>query len=170
MELDGWRALADAAEAHKPALVLIDPALAAFVGEPNAVGPVREFLHALAGLADRLDAGVLLAAHSTKAARGGQNAKPDPFDPGLVAGSAAWHDGVRGVLAMATDSEQPGARQLACVKSNYGPARQLAGLESVNAPAGVPVGFRLRGGAGWHAPGRGDGEAATGEVDPLDAV
>ncbi len=60
-------------------------------------GPVRAFLRALtaeaAPVGDWPGCGVLLIGHSTKAAG-------DAPDAGVVAGSAAWHDGARGVLTM----------------------------------------------------------------------
>ena len=151
VRLPGWADLAGAVEAIRPRLIVVDPALSAFVGEPNAVGPVREFLGALGELAgDR--AGVLLVSHSTKAAR---REGADPFDPGHVGGSSAWVDGVRGVLVLGA-GETDALAQLACPKSNYGPARLLCGLQPItDEPSGHgrTLGFRLApGGAGWHRP------------------
>ncbi|MCY4554899.1 MAG: AAA family ATPase [Chloroflexi bacterium] len=125
--LAGWQAMTDATAAIKPRLIIVDPMLAAYVGEGNAVAPVREFLAALAGLARERNAGVLALAHSTKAARGSKKNAPDPFDPGQIAGSAAWHDGVRGALVLDyEDDPQAGPqRRLAVTKANMGPARIL---------------------------------------------
>ena len=50
-------------------LIVVDPALSAFVGQSNDAAPVREFLTALAGEAAKYKAGVLLIAHSNKTAR-----------------------------------------------------------------------------------------------------
>ena len=102
--LAGWWDLWSEARRIKPRLIVIDPALAAYVGEANAAAPVREFLTALATEAAELNTGVLLLAHSNKAARSSNSRKPKPqdlLDPGHVGGSTAWTDGVRGVLAMA---------------------------------------------------------------------
>ena len=129
-------------------------------GSRNRVcgAPVREFLSALR----EFGAPVLLVVHSTKAARGGN---PDPFDPGMVAGSGAWTDGVRGVLTLSW-GEVEGARVLACPKANHGPARLLCGLAPVRKggdPHGRILAFqRATGGAGWHAPARKPKAAAAG--------
>ena len=88
-QLIGWEPMEAAVGGLEPRLIVIDPVLAAYVGEPNSAPPVREFLGALASLAREHSAGVLVLTHSTKAAhsqRGG--IKPDPFEPGQVAGSA----------------------------------------------------------------------------------
>ena len=92
IRLSGFDVLAEEADTIKPRLVVIDPALCAYVGEANAAAPVREFVTALAQLAGKHNAAVLLVAHSTKAARSKQNGETDPFDAGQVSGSAAWHE------------------------------------------------------------------------------
>ena len=56
-------------------LVVIDPALSAFVGQSNDAAPVREFLTALAVEAAKPNAGVLLIAHSNKTARSDRNTR-----------------------------------------------------------------------------------------------
>lgn len=112
--LDGFGAMVDAIAAVEPALVVIDPVLAAYVGDADKPAAVREFLAALRGAAGR--AGVLCLAHSTKA---GRNA--DPLDGGAIGGSAAWTDAVRGAMSMRYDAD--GAREIWVLKANYGPAR-----------------------------------------------
>ena len=151
----GWSDLWLAAASIGPGLIIIDPALSAFSGESNAAAPVREFLGALALRAKTLGTGVLLTAHSNKAARGGIQ---DPYDPGQVGGSAAWVDGARGVLAMTrAQSEdddgdaQSSELQLAVAKSNYGPSLVTVGLSSIRAAGGAIVGFRADG--SWTGPG-----------------
>ena len=124
--LPGFDVLAEEAEEIAPRLIVIDPALSAFVGESNAVAPVREFVAALAQLASRHNAAVLLVAHSTKAARSKQNGETDPFDAGQVSGSAAWHDAARAGLVLTRDGD---GWTLAISKSNYGPAFLKAELE-----------------------------------------
>ena len=104
-------------------LIVIDPVLAAYVGEQNDTTAVRAFLGALATLARKYEAGVLALAHSRKAAR---NKDADSYDPGQVSGSSAWHDGVRGVLTFTfekVDTESYSRRVLAVAKANMGPAR-----------------------------------------------
>ena len=97
--LAGWNDVAAAARETAARLIVIDPAGEAFAGEHNNVSAVREFLRALRGLAAEQSAGVIVIGHSNKAARKKEK-NSDPFDAGLVSGSAAWHDGVRGVLSL----------------------------------------------------------------------
>ena len=149
--LAGWWHLWSEARRIKPRLIVIDPALAAYVGESNAAAPVREFLTALATEAAELNTGVLLLAHSNKAARSSKNQKPKPedlLDPGHVGGSTAWTDGVRGVLAMAwKPGGGAGERALTITKANYGPARITCDLDAIRQDKkaqdkGAIVGFR----------------------------
>ena len=154
--LAGWRHLWTAATAIRPRIVIIDPALAAFVGEANAQAPVREFLSALAVEAGALNAGVMVAAHSTKAARA---KPPDRFDAGKVGGAAAWTDGCRGALILDwIPGGEPGDRELRIAKANYGPARILCPLEPVRefdsheSGRGAILGFEA-GPKGWRKPG-----------------
>ena len=146
----GWPDVAAAARDTGARLIVIDPAGEAYAGEHNNVSAVREFLRALRGLAAEHAAGVIVIGHSTKAARA--KGAGDPFDAGLVAGSAAWHDGVRGVLSLQwRQGGAPGARDLVCPKSNHGPARMVCGLDAIrDRPDGAIVGFAAAG-VGWHA-------------------
>ena len=168
--LAGWRDLWTEARRIEPALIVIDPALAAFVGEPNAAAPVREFLGAVGEAASRIGAGVLIVAHSTKAARGNGKNPADPYDPGQVGGSAAWTDGARAALNMTWQGE-PGApfRCLAVAKANYGPARIWCEAAPIRAgrlhgeSTGAIVGFRATE-DGWQA-----GEPSR-EPDPDAAI
>ena len=129
--LPGWLDLEEAAANLQPNLIIIDPALAAFVGESNAASPVREFLGALADFGRKHDAGILLLAHSTKAARGARHNPEAIFDPGLVGGSGHWTDGARGVLTLTRTDE--GGYLLAVAKANYGPSRLKLKLRPVRA-------------------------------------
>ena len=61
---------------------------------------MRAFLRALTAETSAAGAGVLLVAHDTKAARNAAARGEDP-GAGVVAGSAAWYDGARGVLVLA---------------------------------------------------------------------
>ena len=100
-------------------LVVIDPVSAALADvSTTETGPVRAFLRALAAEAEAGGAGVLLVAHDTKAARNAVAKGEDP-GAGVVAGSAAWYDGARGVLALIRDPRSDD-RLLECVKANYG--------------------------------------------------
>ena len=165
--LPGWWLLRRQALQLDPTLIVIDPALSAYVGDPIATAAVREFLSALSGLATETESGVLLLAHSTKAAR----RSADPFDPGHIGGSAAWHDGVRGAMVLAR--EDSGDRVLRVSKSNYGPAYVQAVLEPVVDPnTGAPVGFaaggewvgRSKSGVDALAANLGNGREAVGRV------
>ena len=84
--LPAWQDLWREPERIGARLVVIDPALSAYVGGANAAEPVRDCIGVLTERASAIGAGVLLVAHSRKDAR----AKPDPFDPGNVAGSTHW--------------------------------------------------------------------------------
>lgn len=131
IRLKGWDILAEEADRIQPRLVVIDPALCAYVGEANAVAPVREFVAALAQFADQHNAAMLLVAHSTKAARSAN----DPFDAGQVSGSAAWHDAARACLVLTRDGDR---WTLGISKANYGPAFIQAQLAQ-EGPAFRPV-------------------------------
>ena len=151
--LQGWQILWQAVAQIQPKLLIIDPALKSYVGEPNNPAPVREFLGHLRQQLNTVSnngAGILLTAHSTKAARGSRSAaRQDPFDPGQTSGSAAWTDEPRGVMTM-TWSEEAQNRVLSVVKANLGPSRisvQIAPAEHQN---GGILGFTAQG--PWHSP------------------
>ena len=106
---------------------------------------MRSFLRALTAEATAAGAGVLLVAHDTKAARNALARGEDP-GAGVVAGSAAWFDGARGVLALARDPVSDD-RLLECVKANYGRtgwgARLIERLGPGGAFRGLQLGARL---------------------------
>ena len=133
-----WRAVRDLGAR----LVVIDPVSAALADVDTAqTGPVRSFLRALTAEATAAGAGVLLVAHSNKAAR---RAVASGDDPGadLVGGSAAWYDGARGVLSLATDPDSSD-RLLQCVKANYGRTGWGARLTERIGPGGAFRGLTL---------------------------
>ena len=168
-QLIGWEPLQAEVGALEPRLIVIDPVLAAYVGEPNSAPPVREFLGALASLAREHSAGVLVLAHSTKAARSQRGGiKPDPFEPGQVAGSAAWTDGVRGALSFAYGSDDNGNRLLSIVKANMGPARIQCDAKPMRAEeSGWIIGFEAVG--AWRKPsGAADQPPETGSSGATD--
>ena len=170
--LQGWFDLWAAVKAIGPRLVVIDPALASFVGNSNEAAQVREYLSALTVAADKHGCAVLLVAHSTKSARKGDgNKPPDPFDPGQVGGSAAWTDGVRSALVLDWDDDRgPGERRLSVAKSNYGPSRVTMPLEAVTvgkddkAHGGAVVGFKAVEAKGWDEPPRQEGKVTQAAV------
>ena len=130
--LAGWRDLWAAVGETGARLVVIDPALTAYVGESNAAGPVREFLGALNTKATANGAGVLLVAHSRKDAR-----RPDAsvYDAGHVGGSTHWTDGARAALTL---TRAEGRYRLAVAKANYGPAFRCCDVAPI-VPDGHPV-------------------------------
>ena len=89
--------------------------------------------------------GVLLVAHSRKAARG---ADADPYDPGQVAGVGAWADAARGVLTLTGRGDD---RTLAISKANWGRAYVQTQLAQAATEAGALVGFNA-GSDGWGPP------------------
>lgn len=117
-----WHALWRYVAAVKARLVVIDPVMAVYAGNENRAVEVRMFISEMVRMAREHNCGVLVLAHSTKAARGKD---ADPFDAGHVAGSASWTDGVRGALALAwgDDSDGEGRRVLKVLKANYGRVR-----------------------------------------------
>ena len=124
--LAAFRPLFDEAQRMGASLVIIDPAAAAFISPAASVEWVRLFMDALRIEAEKIGCGILLVAHSTKAARNGKGES----DPGNVAGSAAWHDAARGVLVLHPPQRKkdlaPGLEvrenpRLECMKANYGP-------------------------------------------------
>lgn len=154
--MDGWAALWAAVRTER--LIIIDPVLSAYAGESNNPAPVREFLAALGVSAEKAGAGVLLIAHSTKAAR--RETTPDPFDPGQVAGSGAWADGVRGVMVLTRGDG--GTHTLAIPKANLGAAFIKTAAKRITADRinsyPDPVGYTA-GGGGWQ--GKDDTAAAA---------
>ena len=133
-------------------LVVIDPVSAALADVDTAqTGPVRSFLRALTAEATAAGAGVLLVAHDTKAARDASR-RGDDAGAGVVAGSAAWFDGARGVLSLVVDPEPESSdRLLTCVKANYGRTGWGARLtERLPAPAARSAAWSLA--PVWTAP------------------
>ena len=149
-----WRSLESAIVASRPVLVVIDPVLEAFSGDANNGSAVREFLRALRQLATRYQIGILLVAHSSKAARVKSGQPDDPFKVGAVGGSSHWTDGVRSACSLdwSPGGDDPfSGRRLAVIKSNYGPARLVCEIEPIRTKSGAIVGFQ-RGRVGWVKP------------------
>ena len=135
-----WRAVRDLGAR----LVVIDPVSAALADVDTAqTGPVRSFLRALSAEATAAGAGVLLVAHDTKAARDASR-RGDDAGAGVVAGSAAWYDGARGVLSL-VDAPEPASsdRLLTIIKANYGRTGWGARLTERLGPGGAFRGLEL---------------------------
>ena len=143
--LPAWHTLWRAVETTKAKLLIIDPATAAFAGDSHRVESVREFIGALHLECARRDVAALLVAHSTKDAKKQGAALPDPFDPGVLAGSAAWVDALRCVLTL-TDGFEPGERLFAIAKANHTKSPMVADVEFVEPEGGgSPVDVRRQG-------------------------
>ena len=124
-----WREVWDTVQQDSPSLVIIDPIAEAYRCAGYSVSGVRAFIAALRKEAQEGGFGILLLAHSTKAAR---SKDADPFDPGQVAGSAGWTDAVRGVLSLRWNESEGGIHKvdLRCAKANYGRSRWTETLRS----------------------------------------
>ena len=145
-----WDALWRTVRTIGSRLLVIDPVSAALADvSTSETGPVRAFLRALTREAAPADGwpgcGVLLVAHDTKAARDAA-ARGDAPGAGIVAGSAAWYDGARGVLSLARDA-MSNDRLLECVKANYGRtgwgARLIERTDDNGAFRGLTLGGRI---------------------------
>ncbi len=155
-KLPGWHQLGRRlVDEVQPVLIIIDPALTAFVGDANSPTQVMTFLDALSSEAGKRRAGVLLLAHSTKSSRA---TTADPFHPGMVSGTGAWTDHVRGVLTMgeyqhktpksgkaergSEDDSGETMLVLRVYKANWGPSRITLRLQT-QMPKGnaTPVAF-----------------------------
>ena len=123
-----WNHLWATVAETEASLVIIDPATASFTGAAHDVGEVREYMCQLAAKAEEHKCGVLMVAHSTKAARYDANAGAI-MGAGAVSGSAAWHDAARSVLTFQTLAH--GDRLLVCMKANYGPVGWGVRLEAI---------------------------------------
>ena len=143
--MPGWHHLWDLVRHSQPILLIIDPALTAFVGEANSPTQVMAFLDTLSSQAGKRKAGMLLLAHSTKSSR---SERTDPFHPGMVSGTGAWTDHVRGVLTMgehkrdSQDHEKEAMLVLRVYKANWGPQRITVRLQPVTDDGDdAPMGF-----------------------------
>ena len=139
-----WDALWRAVREIGARLMVIDPVSAALADvSTSETGPVRAFLRALTAESEAAGCGVLLVAHDTKAARDAQRRGEDP-GAGVVAGSAAWYDGARGVLSLIRDpAVGSDDRLLECVKANYGGTGWGARLRERTGPSGAFRGLEL---------------------------
>ena len=134
-----WR-LVKLAESIRPSLIVIDPvsAAAGAVGLNDAVG-ARAIMRAFARLSVRTDAGVLVLAHDTKAARNDARAGLSP-GAGAVGGSGQWFDAARCVLYLHRNRET-GNREIECLKANHGRDGWAVPLAEVKTEAGSFAGY-----------------------------
>ena len=147
-----WAALWRAVHSTGARLVVIDPVSAAFADvSTTETSPVRAFLRALTREAEPVETDgwsgcdVLLVAHDTKAARTATARGENPA-AGVVAGSASWYDGARGVLTLVrVTNHESNDRLLECVKANYGRTGWAARLREVRSTCGAYRGLELAG-------------------------
>ena len=171
-QADWWSDLWQYVRAVGARLVIVDPASAALAdADVSQTGPVRKFLRALMHEARQAECGVLVVSHSTKAARNALRRGDDP-GAGVVAGSAAWYDGARGVLSLEEAPNNPGARILECVKANYGRKGWGTILNERVTDSGAFAGLELGSDANrfervkdWR--GRASGETADADFAPV---
>ena len=139
-EAEHWHTFFTGVRALAPSLVVVDPASAVLAGvNQNDGTSVRRFIRALALQAEAGGFGILVVAHSTKAARYNPNLDPSA---GAVAGSGQWWDAARGVLRMR--GLGPNKTVLECVKANHGPTGWAVTLEADMRPDEPSAEF-----AGW---------------------
>lgn len=98
-KMRGFDALDAAMDEIRPGLVIIDPLSAFFQADLNAMAGARAFMDLLTGMAVKYECGILMIAHSTKAARDGSE------PAGLISGSAAWFDAARGTIGIVPATE-----------------------------------------------------------------
>ncbi len=119
--LSGWDMLTRCLAQEKNwRLLVIDPALSAFVGNANEAVPVREFMGNLTMLEEEYRMGILLIAHTNKDSRRQTNGYTDLFRSGQIGGSTHWTDAARGVLNLYR-GRQESERLLVVSKANWGP-------------------------------------------------
>ena len=127
--LGDWRPAFEAVREHETDLLILDPALSAYVADPNATQFVRLFLDALYAEAEAGGFGVLLIAHSSKA---GHRSGPHRDETGAVSGAAGSTDAARGVFTFEFEPSKKGEKEdtetkrkrlrrriLNCAKANY---------------------------------------------------
>ena len=138
-----WRPFWLAVEAEKPSLVVLDP-LSALAGGANLNdgGTARFVVEHIADESDRLEAGVLIISHDTKAARSQTKAGGDP-GAGAVAGSGTWHDAARGVLYLYKNPMEENSRIIRCLAANHG--RDGWGAMLIGVPGEPFTGFLCKG-------------------------
>ena len=129
-----WEQIYDLSE--PPKLIIFDTISKVYAASQIEPGGINDFVDNLKEAASKIGAGVLLIGHSNKEARKGN---ADPFEPGQVSGSSAWHDAVRGVMTL-TYTEL--GLILACPKANYGKSDIWLGLATLRAREdGMPLAY-----------------------------
>jgi len=130
-----WPAFWGEAERIGARVVIIDPVKAICGFDANNAMAVNGMFSAVREQARRIGCAVMMTAHPTKLAR---NKHAEVGGEGAVAGSAAFTDSVRGVVAMHTLWNRPAevreTRYLSVIKANHGATSISIGLEPVTAP------------------------------------
>ena len=159
--LDGWDEVLKAAEKTRPILIVIDPALCAYVADASNSAAVSEFLMVMRDLAVRFDCGVIVVTHSTKAARksGGKKGQ-EAADPGQVLGAGAWTDRTRSAMTLTTGSD--GRPQLTVAKANLGPQRICISLDQVLDQKDRLLGYKVDDETVWKPLGQQSSRSAGG--------
>ena len=134
-KMEGWGDLKRAVRKYEPRLIVIDPALAAYAGDSNAVAPVREFYQAIRKLAIKAKCGVLIVGHSNKEVRDGD---PKLRSGGHIGGSAAWSDAARGAMTFVRHS---GHMILTVVKATRGKKDVSTPMTPISNPQGEVLGY-----------------------------
>ena len=146
--LEGWDEVVQAAKKIQPIMIVIDPALCAFVSDSTDAAAVSEFLMCMRDLAVMFDCGVIVVTHSTKAARGSSRRRgQDAADPGQFLGTGAWTDRCRSAMTITTDPD--GHLQLAVAKANMGPQKIGIALTPVLGERKQLLGYKADETAGW---------------------
>ena len=109
----------------------------------NDGGTARFVVEHIADESERLNAGVLIISHDTKAARSQAKAGGDP-GAGAVAGSGTWHDAARGVLYLYKNPTKENSLMLRCLAANHG--RDGWGVMLTGEPGEPFTGFQCEGG------------------------
>lgn len=110
-----YAALRGYVEANRPVLVVLDTLADLFGGEENNRAQVRQFVGLLRSLALDFDTTLLLLAHPSLTGISSGTG---------LSGSTAWNNSVRSRLYLKRDADDPHARILETMKSNYGATGQ----------------------------------------------
>ena len=146
VQLRGWERLWEAADRIRPALVVIDPALDAYTGDPNNLPAVREFVSALAAEARARACGVP-AGRSQPQGRQGQGRRPLRPRPGGRGGSLGRRSARRPDLDRSGRRPHPGDQQ-GELGPRLRPDAALAGCQRERAASRIRRGERWMGAAG----------------------
>ena len=115
-------------------LIILDPSLAAYSGDPNSVSHIRQFIRAMTREARKRGISVIILHHSAKNNRGKAGTDDfdewDLFDPGQIMGSTGWHDGTRCVMTLG-GRRLSNLRKLAIMKASWGEETIVIDLQPI---------------------------------------